>query len=391
MPWVRLLEVERMNSRDIFVRHMHFQMAERLPFMEWHHWWRSTILRWGREGMQLNSEQGTGASSMLGAASTTTTAENAWYADGYSYFGFDVREMLIIDYSPLPRFVPRILEDTEDYRLLINDIGITQKAIKVGVSMPQFMDFPVKSRRDWKYMKKRFDPHDPRRYPKNWGPELVDYYDTVERPVRMDITGFFGEIRWLMGLERFLTTLYDDPGWIHEIMEFWEHFVIETCREAIEKIKIDYVVLWEDMCYNKGMLLSPRHFREFIMPHYRRLTDLLRKNGKDIIMVDSDGNVDELVPVLLEAGVNGIYPLEATCNDVVELRKKYGRQLVMAGNIDKRVLSRDKKTIKKEVDRKTSVFKEGGYIMSVDHSTPFDVPFENYKYYVSLLKECCGL
>ena len=380
-----------MTSREIFVRHMSFQEVERLPFIEWHHWWRSTILRWYREGMPAQSEHGAGASSMLGASSTTTTAENAWYADGYDYFGFDVREMLILDYGPLPRYVPRILEDTESYRILINDVGVTERVVKAGVSMPQFMDFPVKSRSDWEHMKKRFDPRDPRRYPKNWGHDLVQYYGNVERIVRMDITGFFGEVRWLMGLERFLTTLYDDPAWIHEIMEFWEHFVIETCRDAVEKAKIDYVVLWEDMCYNKGMLLSPRHFKEFILPHYREVTSFLRKNGKDIIMVDSDGRVEELIPLLLESGVNGIYPLEAICNDVVELRKRYGKRLLMAGNIDKRVLSRDKTDIKREVERKVPVFREGGYIMSVDHSTPFNVPFENYKYYVGLVREACGL
>ena len=379
-----------MTPRECFVRHMRFQEVERLPFMEWHHWWRSTILRWYGEGMPGHSEQGAGASSMLGAASATTTAENAWYADGYAHFGFDVREMLCLDFGPLPRFVPKTLEDTQQYRVFMNDLGITAKTLKTGVSMPQFMEFPVKRRQDWEEMIKRFDPHDPRRYPKNWGPDLIEYYDTVERVVRMDITGFFGEARWLMGLERLLMTFYDDPGWIHDIMDFWEHFIIETCREAIENVKIDYVVLWEDMCYNKAMLLSPRFFREFIQPHYKKVTAFLRENGKDLIMVDSDGNVDELIPLLLESGVNGIYPLEATCNDVVELRKKYGKQLVMAGNIDKRVLSRDKRAIQSEVERKAPIAKEGGYVLSVDHSVPFDVPFENYAYYVGLVRKVCG-
>ena len=327
---------------------------------------------------------------MQGASSCPTTAENAWYADGYDYFGFDVREMLSLDFGPIPRFVPRTLDDTGRYRVLMNDFGITEKRIKTGVSMPQFIEFPVKTREDWNEIRKRFDPHDPRRYPKNWGPDLVHYYDTVERVVRMDITGFFGEVRWLMGLERFLTCFYDDPDWMHEIMAFWEDFVIETCREAVEKVKIDYVVLWEDMCYNKGLLISPRLFREFIMPHYQKVTEFLRENGKDIIMVDSDGKVDELIPLLLESGVNGIYPLEASCNDVVELRKKYGKHLVMAGNIDKRVLAQDREAIRKEVERKAPVSREGGYILSVDHSVPFDVPFENYRYYVGLIREACN-
>ncbi len=380
-----------MDPRECFVKHMHFQKIDRLPFMEWHHWWRSTILRWYGEGMPAHSEQGAGASSMQGAASTTTTAENAWYADGYDYFGFDIREILCLDFGPIPRFIPKALEDTERYRVFVNEFGITEKTLKTSVSMPHFIDFPVKNRQDWQAMKKRFNSHDPRRYPKNWSSDLIEYYNTVERVVRMDIVGFFGEARWLMGLERLLVTFYDDPDWLHEIMEFWENFIMEICRDAVEKIKIDYVVIWEDMCYNKGSFISPRFFREFIMPHYNKVTSFLRKNSIDIIMVDSDGNVNDLIPLLLESGVNGIYPLEATCNDVVALRKEYGKQFVMAGNIDKRVLALDKEAIKKEVERKIPVAKEGGYILSIDHSVPFNVPFENYKYYVSLIKQACGL
>jgi len=74
--------------------------------------------------------------------------------------------------------------------------------------------------------------------------------------------------------------------------------------------------------------------------------NFVKNNGVSIIMVDSDGNIDPLIPLLLEGGVNVIYPMEAASSmDVVASRKKYGKVLRYIGNIDKRALAKGKKAI----------------------------------------------
>jgi uroporphyrinogen decarboxylase len=73
--------------------------------------------------------------------------------------------------------------------------------------------------------------------------------------------------------------------------------------------------------------------------------------------------------------------------DVVASREKFGKDLHYIGNIDKRALALEKKAIKREADRKFPLMKDGGYIPSVDHAVPSDVPFQNYLYYIDLLKE----
>jgi uroporphyrinogen-III decarboxylase len=127
-----------------------------------------------------------------------------------------------------------------------------------------------------------------------------------------------------------------------------------------------------------------------MLPSYKRLTGFLRKNGVDVIMIDTDGNPTALIPLLLEAGVNGLYPLEVTAGmDARVLRKEYGSDLLLVGNLDKRVLLKSREEIKREVESKVPLLAESsGYIPSLDHTVPPDVPYENYIYYLEVLKGC---
>ena len=109
-------------------------------------------------------------------------------------------------------------------------------------------------------------------------------------------------------------------------------------------------------------------------------------------MVDSDGDVSELIPLWLEAGINGIYPMEvAAGNDLVELRREYGRDLLMTGGIDKRVLARDRRAIDDELAARIPLAEQGGYIPHIDHGIPHDVPYENFAYYWERKKELLGI
>jgi uroporphyrinogen decarboxylase len=152
-------------------------------------------------------------------------------------------------------------------------------------------------------------------------------------------------------------------------------------------------MFWEDMAFKTGPLISPKMFRQFMMPRYKVITDLLRSKGVDIIFVDSDGGLNQLIPLWLESGINFFWPLEcAAGNDAVELRKKYGHDAILGGNIDKRALLKSRDVIHQEVMSKVPYLLEtGGYFPSVDHFVPPDVPFENFVYLINTLREVAGL
>ena len=129
-------------------------------------------------------------------------------------------------------------------------------------------------------------------------------------------------------------------------------------------------------------------FREFMLEPYKKITSLFHDHGIHLIFVDSDGDSDPLIPLWLEGGVTGFYPIErASGMDAVTLRKEYGRQLRLLGGIDKRAMAAGPAAIDAELAAVQPLLLDGGYIPWCDHLVPPDVPFENYMYYVQRMKE----
>jgi uroporphyrinogen decarboxylase len=126
-----------------------------------------------------------------------------------------------------------------------------------------------------------------------------------------------------------------------------------------------------------------------MVPNYRKVTGLLRDYGVDAIFVDSDGNIDKLIPLWLEGGVNGFHPLEvAAGSDPVALRKQYGRKVLLRGGIDKRKIALGGRALRNEVMSKVPFLaRSGGYIPYIDHDVPPDISWADFQEYTRLLKE----
>ena len=133
-------------------------------------------------------------------------------------------------------------------------------------------------------------------------------------------------------------------------------------------------------------MLSREHFEEFIAPYYKRLIPVIKESGAKVF-VDTDGDVSLLLPWLIDAGVEGVLPLERQAGvDLVEYRKKYP-EFMFIGGFDKMCMLRGKEDIRKEFERLLPVIESGRYIPSMDHQTPPGTTLENYRYYVEMLWE----
>jgi uroporphyrinogen decarboxylase len=121
-------------------------------------------------------------------------------------------------------------------------------------------------------------------------------------------------------------------------------------------------------------------FKRFFDIAYRRALDHFRRGGAEVILVDSDGHVGELIPLWIDLGVDGTFPVEvAANNDPVEIRKSYGPSFAMIGGIDKREIAKGEGEVDREVDRKVPfLLASGGYIPTIDHAISPDIPLSNY-------------
>ena len=74
------------------------------------------------------------------------------------------------------------------------------------------------------------------------------------------------------------------------MMDTWIDLWIKVIRKALSSVEVDYATWWEDMCYCGGPLLSVRHFEEFMVPRYKRVTVVLKEYGVDAILFPMDGS-----------------------------------------------------------------------------------------------------
>lgn len=293
----------------------------------------------------------------------------------------------------VPVFEIKVLKEDERHRVETTYGGATVEVSKeFPQRMPRYLDRPVKDRASWNEYKQRLDPHTPERWPSDWN-AFVKERNSQDAPTMLLMEGFFGVLREWTGLENLLYMFYDDPKLVEDMMDQVLYLEMEVARRAFKDLRIDTIRFWEDMAYKSGPLISPAMVKKFMVPRYKQVTDFLHSQGVDIIHIDSDGNVNELIPLWLEVGINFPWPFEVAAGmDAVALRKKYGKDLIIGGNIDKRVFAKGKDAIREEVMSKVPFLLEtGGYFACLDHVVPPDVSLENFRYYLNLLREIGGM
>lgn len=291
-----------------------------------------------------------------------------------------------------PPYEPEIIEEDDSAIVFMSSARMKNRLLKgKSWAMPQHLEHPVRDRPTWNEYKKRLDPETPERYPSNWN-AFVERINGLACPVQLEIGGFFGFINMWVGTENLMYLFYDDPALIDEMMDWILNLEIAMVERVTKDVRVDLARYWEDMAYKNGPMIGPDMVRKHMLPLYKKLNDVVRKSGCDTFYLDSDGNTEQLIPLWLEAGINFMWPLECAAGmDGVALRKKYGKDIVLAGGLDKRELLGDKAALRKEVMRKVPFLSETGpYFPTPDHSVPAETPFDNFCYYINLLREIRG-
>ena len=322
-----------------------------------------------------------------------------WEADGKpadlvdltAYFGADYPPAAIpVNCGPCPKIQPTVIEEDNNYIVFYDSWGIKRRDYKHGESMSDFLEFPLKNRQDWERFKEKYlDPDHPDRLAGNWREQCAAW--TAEgRPLQLGYypdVGIFGAFRWMMGDEAGLFAFYTMPDLVHEIMDHMTSLYLTVFEQVVRQVQVDVIHLWEDMCYRNGPLISPRHWREFMGPNYRRIKAFAVQHDIPILSVDTDGNPEKIALPMIESGVNFLYPMEVAAGcDVNEWQAKFPN-LGMMGGIDKRALALGPQAIDRELARIRPALEKGRYIPELDHLIPDDVSWQNYSYYAEALRQ----
>jgi len=351
--------LNELTSRERFTRIFDHKEADRIPFLDSP--WRTTIQRWHHEGLPSD-------------------------ADYINYFNLDHVGQIRIDTTP--RFEQKILEETDEYKIVTTEWGVTMRRWKHADSTPEFLDQAIVDPDSWEIAKKRISPNRDRI---NWDMLRVQYPQWRAKDIWIQANLWFGfdvTHSWIVGTERLLCALITEPEWC---MDMFSH-LLDTQLKVLDMLWEEgytfHSIRWpDDMGFKNGQFFSVATYRELLKPFHQRAIKWAHDHGVKACL-HSCGNITPFIPELVEIGLDAINPLEVKAGmDPLAIKKQWGDALVLHGGINAALWDQPEK-IKTEIIRLIPVLKEhGGYIFASDHSIPSDVSFNDFREIVDIIKE----
>jgi uroporphyrinogen decarboxylase len=356
--------------------------------------WRETLLKWADEGHITQAE----------ANDWSDGTPTDFRLTAKLGFDFNWYNCFVPDTYLCPPFEVEILEELPDgTQKVLNGSGVIVLQKKDIVSIPAEIDHLLKSRKEWEshYLKRlQFNIDRVTSATVNIGAktalfdkggvELLKDISLREVPLGLHCGSLLGQIRNWVGVEGLSYLYVDDEKLFKEIIDTVGELSYK-CVEAIlaSGARFDFGHFWEDICCKSGPLVAPRVFDEYVGPHYKRISDLLKKYQIEIVSVDCDGLIDSLIPTWLNNGVNTMFPIEVGTWDasIGPWRDKYGRQIRGVGGMNKLIFALDYQAIDAEVERLHSLVEMGGFIPCPDHRIAPDAKWDNVRYYCDKMKK----
>lgn len=413
-----------MNTREKFIEIMNFKKIETV---KWEFgFWGATIDRWYEEGLpkkkypRIPSNVINTTSSLYTAVWIQEWNKNKnlfekiygiperdiilpkgigvmsgglyWPTQGFpidsdvkDYFNLDKCQNIVNSEQLIcPNFEVKILNEDEKYIDYIDIDGCTRRYSKDQQVLPVGLDWLVKDWDSWNELKDQRMNMDniKSRLPYNWN-ELIKEYKNRDYPLAVGgyPNGLFGSLTHLIGYENLFYFFYDEPKLIRDILDRITDIWINLWEEIVSDVEIDLCNLWEDISSGTGSMISFQTFREFLLPYYKKISKFLKSKNVNIFLVDTDGRCEGLIPLFIEGGVTGLYPMEVSAGmDVVKVRKNYPKLQIMGG-IPKSEIALGENKIDDILKPVELVLKDGGYIPFGDHFIQPEVSWGNFEYY----------
>ena len=219
---------------------------------------------------------------------------------------------------------------------------------------------------------------------------VIEAHERGETVMWLTVDGFFWFPRRLFGIQNHFYAFFDHPDLMHRMNQDLADHSIAIIRRMGELFTPEFVTFAEDMSYNHGPMLSEAMFDELIAPYYEQVVPVIEEIGS-VLIVDSDGDVTEMVPWMERVNARGVLPLERQAGvDGMAIREAHP-DFIMVGHYDKMVMNHGEDAIRGEFERLLPLMRSGRFIPSVDHQTPPGVSFEQYHIYMRLFAEYARL
>ncbi len=340
--------------------------------------WPETRARWREEGIPAN-------------------------VHANDYFGMDLRVQIKImsDFQ-----LPEKVEESNEFQIIEDSDGNVSKVWKNKTGVPLHLKYGLADAEAWARLKPRLVANDNRFAFGYYGDYQFEYTSGHVDKVKAAYDGYgpkdstcvslalndpYEFAMWKMGDENILVTMAMEPELLKDIFETYVGFV-RDCGDLLfsKGFKPDVCFLGGDIAYKNGLLFSPAMYRELVFPYLKRIIDYFKGERGLPIIYHSDGNPTEALPLLVEAGIDCLQPLEVNAGmDVRAIAKEWGDRIAFMGNISTQTMAGAKDALVADVRSRIDACRRAGarYIVHSDHSVPPMVPLENMRAVVEVVNE----
>lgn len=290
------------------------------------------------------------------------------YADFAEQVGLD----LVLTGTPSKLYRETPLDPAQG--LYLNEWGVVRQYGAQIVSMPK--EGPIKRPEDLD----RYEPpspDDPMRYEQLSA--LLRRFKG-KKLVGMHLHDVFNYPYYLRGMQALFIDIYEGPDIVHRLVRISVDHDLAIARRAI-KMGADFILLGDDFGSSYGPLVSPEHFREFFLPGFREIVQGIKDAGAYVIK-HCCGNITSLLPMLVDAGIDALHPLDAAAGmDILAVKQQYGDRICVIGGIDcgdplsHWPVERLEQLVEETVQR---LAPGGGWILSSSNTIHRSVKVENY-------------
>lgn len=190
--------------------------------------------------------------------------------------------------------------------------------------------------------------------------------------------GFYDRGWSLRGTENFLIDFIENPRFVEQLFEALTEYYLKLLDD-IAAFRFDGIRFGDDWGAQRGMLMGPKRWRKFIKPGLKQIFEKARRQGM-VVMVHSDGDIHEIIPDLIEIGVQILNPIQPEAMDIYEIKRLYGNVLCLNGGISSQYtlpLGTPADVRREAAACLRYMAHGGGYVIGPSKSILADTPVEN--------------
>ena len=227
-------------------------------------------------------------------------------------------------------------------------------------------------------------------------PDAPELYENADEKINNAgdtvVLGNYGfttfERSWtLMGMEEVLTAMVANKPFVHDFLDRILEYNMKVIKNACE-YPLDGIRFGDDWGYQLGIMMGAPCWREFIKPRIKTLFKYVKSKGK-FVLIHCCGNILEILPDLIECGVDIFNPFQPEVMDIYAVKKEFGDRLSFYGGISTQKtlpFATADETRAETLRLIEKIGFNGGYIVSPAHDIPPDAKAENIAAMIDVLQ-----